>query len=230
MASPVVKRTKANNRTSSAGTARRGHGAQLKRPRTVSPGSSHEPEGTQGNVAGAQHGPRPTFPHLKKNVYFERERERERERGEGTSRGGAERERIPSRFSIVSTEPDAGLDLTNREIMTRTETKGPMLNRLSHRAPPTFPRLTQHCHHSLRGPIHSWETGVQKEHVTLPRPHGQFEAVLGSEPRPLWPRPLQPPPPTPPPIPHTLREGLKFWILCREAFLKSSEPRRPCSE
>lgn len=33
MASPVVKRTKANNRTSSAGTARTGHGAQLKRPK-----------------------------------------------------------------------------------------------------------------------------------------------------------------------------------------------------
>ena len=35
-------------------------------------------------------------------------RERERE----------ERERIQSRFSTVSTEPDAGLEPTNREIMT----------------------------------------------------------------------------------------------------------------
>ena len=34
--------------------------------------------------------------------------------------GGKEkgRERIPSRLHIVSTEPDAGLELTNREIMT----------------------------------------------------------------------------------------------------------------
>ena len=36
-------------------------------------------------------------------------RERERER---------ERERISSRLRAVSTEPDAGLDLINREIMT----------------------------------------------------------------------------------------------------------------
>ena len=35
--------------------------------------------------------------------------ERERERGRG---------RIPSRFHTISTEPDAGLDLTNREILT----------------------------------------------------------------------------------------------------------------
>ena len=38
----------------------------------------------------------------------ERERERERER---------EAERIPSRLLTVSAEPDAGLKLTNREIM-----------------------------------------------------------------------------------------------------------------
>ena len=44
-------------------------------------------------------------------IYFEREREwvRGRERG---------RERIPSRLHTVSTEPDAGLEPTNREIMT----------------------------------------------------------------------------------------------------------------
>ena len=39
-----------------------------------------------------------------------------------TSRGGTEREgetdRIPSRLHTVSTEPDMGLKLTNREIMT----------------------------------------------------------------------------------------------------------------
>ena len=53
------------------------------------------------------------------NVYlliFERKRERE-------SRGGAEREgdtdsEASSRLQVVSTEPDAGLEPTNREIMT----------------------------------------------------------------------------------------------------------------
>ena len=33
------------------------------------------------------------------------------------------RERTPSRLSTVSTEPDARLELTNREIMTEAETK-----------------------------------------------------------------------------------------------------------
>ena len=42
------------------------------------------------------------------------------------SRGGAEREGDPeseagSRLGAVSTEPDAGLELTNREIMTRAQ-------------------------------------------------------------------------------------------------------------
>ena len=46
-------------------------------------------------------------------MYFERERE-------GTSRGRAERrrDRIPSRLCTISTEPDAGLEPTNREITT----------------------------------------------------------------------------------------------------------------
>ena len=39
--------------------------------------------------------------------------ERERERAQV---GGAERERIPSRLPSVSTEPNVGLDLMNREI------------------------------------------------------------------------------------------------------------------
>ena len=34
------------------------------------------------------------------------------------SEGGAERERIPSRFHAVSAEPDTGLKLTNHKIMT----------------------------------------------------------------------------------------------------------------
>ena len=50
-------------------------------------------------------------------------RERERER-QNVSRGGAERERVDieseagTRLRAVSTEPDAGLELTNGEIMT----------------------------------------------------------------------------------------------------------------
>ena len=43
-------------------------------------------------------------------IYFERERERERER-----------KRIPSRLCIVSTEPHAGLELTNCEIWSWAE-------------------------------------------------------------------------------------------------------------
>ena len=45
----------------------------------------------------------------------EREREREHEQRSGTARG---RERIPSRLCAVSSEPDAGLDPSNHEIMT----------------------------------------------------------------------------------------------------------------
>ena len=52
-----------------------------------------------------------------------REGEGERERvcmraGEGQREREREGERIPSRLCIVSTEPDTGIDLTNREIMT----------------------------------------------------------------------------------------------------------------
>ena len=61
---------------------------------------------------------------LKKCLFiFEREREREREI---VSIGGAEREgdtesEAGSRLQVVSTEPDAGLELTDREIMTWAE-------------------------------------------------------------------------------------------------------------
>ena len=62
-----------------------------------------------------------------------------RERGrESTSRGGAERERerererIPSRLHAISAEPNVGLKLMNREIMTWAEIKSCPFNRLSH--------------------------------------------------------------------------------------------------
>ena len=44
--------------------------------------------------------------------------------------GGAEREgeKIPSRLCAVSAEPDAGLKLTNPEIMTWAEIKSQMLD------------------------------------------------------------------------------------------------------
>ena len=48
------------------------------------------------------------------NVYLFILRERVRENGTGAERG---RERIPSRLCTVSTEPDVGLELMNREIM-----------------------------------------------------------------------------------------------------------------
>ena len=49
--------------------------------------------------------------------------ERQRERG---------KERIPSRLHAASTEPNAGLELMNCEIMTWVETKSQMLSWLSH--------------------------------------------------------------------------------------------------
>ena len=55
------------------------------------------------------------------NFYFEIEvggRERERESASASRGGGRERERIPGRLRAVSTEPDAGLEPTNHEIMT----------------------------------------------------------------------------------------------------------------
>ena len=51
----------------------------------------------------------------------ERERERERERKRthaGVGQREREGDRIPSRLCTVRTEPDAGLELTNREVMT----------------------------------------------------------------------------------------------------------------
>ena len=50
------------------------------------------------------------------------ERKSEQRRGREGERE-RERERIPSRLHIVSTELDAGLELTNREIMTWAEIK-----------------------------------------------------------------------------------------------------------
>ena len=62
------------------------------------------------------------------NVYFETER--------ASELGKGRRERIPSRLRTVSTEPNAGLELRNCEIVARVETKSRRLNRLS---PPGAP-------------------------------------------------------------------------------------------
>ena len=43
-----------------------------------------------------------------------------------------EGERIPSRLRTIRAEPDTGLELMNREIVTSAEIKSPKLNRLSH--------------------------------------------------------------------------------------------------
>ena len=61
------------------------------------------------------------------NLLTEREREREREKACGRGR-----ERILSRLCTVSTVPNVGLKLRNREIMTWTRTRSWTLNRLSH--------------------------------------------------------------------------------------------------
>ena len=49
--------------------------------------------------------------------YFEREREHMREQGKDREKEG-ERERIPSSLCAVSTEPNARLEPTSRDIMT----------------------------------------------------------------------------------------------------------------
>ena len=59
----------------------------------------------------------------------ERERESAHASGEGAERG---RDRIPGRLHAVGTEPNAGLELMNTEIMTRDEIKSPTLNQLRH--------------------------------------------------------------------------------------------------
>ena len=60
---------------------------------------------------------------------------------QSTRVGEAERgrDRIPSRPCTISTEPDAGLELTNCEIMTSAKIKSPTLNQLHHSCTP--PRL-----------------------------------------------------------------------------------------
>ena len=53
-------------------------------------------------------------------IFFKVSFEREGAWGKGRERG---RERIPSRLHNDSTEPEAGLDTTNQEIMTWAEKK-----------------------------------------------------------------------------------------------------------
>ena len=78
-----------------------------------------------------------------------------RENGEGAERE-RERERIPSRLPVVSTEPDTGLDAMNHEIMTYTEIKSLMLNRLNHPGTPTQNICTDHYQWYLWSG-HPWE-------------------------------------------------------------------------
>ena len=67
----------------------------------------------------------------------ERERERERERrwGRGRERGKG---RIPSRLCSQSAEPDAGLKLTNCEILTWAKVQSGTFNQLSHPGAPNL--------------------------------------------------------------------------------------------
>ena len=73
---------------------------------------------------------------FKSLVIFERERERERESARSHTRVGEgqreRRQRITIRLHADRAEPNVGLKLTNREIMTSAEIKSRMLNQLSH--------------------------------------------------------------------------------------------------
>ena len=55
---------------------------------------------------------------------------------EGVEREGDTEHEAGSRLWAVSTEPDAGLELKNREIMIWAETKSQMLNWLNHPGAP----------------------------------------------------------------------------------------------
>ena len=57
--------------------------------------------------------------------------ERARKQGRG-------RERIPSRLHTVRAEPDAGIELSDRETMTWAEIKSQTFNQLSHPGAPLF--------------------------------------------------------------------------------------------
>ena len=59
-----------------------------------------------------------------------------RERQMPKSQRERDRDNIPSSLRTVSTEPDAGLELMNQEIITWAETKSQMLNWLSHPGTP----------------------------------------------------------------------------------------------
>ena len=85
-----------------------------------------------------------------KFIYLERRGEGEREYMHA-SRGEAEegRERILSRLHAASTDPDAELKLTNREIMTWAEFKSGTLNRLSHPGAPILTFLQYGCSHHM---------------------------------------------------------------------------------
>ena len=78
-------------------------------------------------------------------LFWERERVSTRTPA-GKGQREMERERTPSRVYAVSTEPSAGLELTNHEIMTWVKVKSQMLNWLS---PPGAPEVV--IKHNLDG-------------------------------------------------------------------------------
>ena len=79
--------------------------------------------------------------HFLKNfkVYLFILRDRESDGGRAEVEGEGGRERIPSRLHIVSTEPHVGLKPKNHEIMTQTEAKSRLSDRLSHQTPQVLP-------------------------------------------------------------------------------------------
>ena len=86
-------------------------------------------------------------PFFKCLFIFERERETACARVEGQRQ--RVRQRIPSRLHAVSTEPDAGLEPMNHEIMTWGEIKSQTLNQLSHPGTP-LPSLLMFIYLFLR--------------------------------------------------------------------------------
>ena len=58
-----------------------------------------------------------------------------------------EKNRIPSRFHAISTEPDVELELMNCEIAMRAQIMSQMLNQLCHAGAPRFHKLNSDMKH-----------------------------------------------------------------------------------
>ena len=84
--------------------------------------------------------------------------------GEGQREREAE---SPRRLYTVSTEPDTGLELTNREIMPELKSRVQMLNQLSH---PGAPALTIDLQALKASDAPHWEKGGTFKDLRQPCP------------------------------------------------------------